>query len=270
MVETRASRSRNVLILAILSSCTLLVLGGRLDPIRSRVRDVLAPVRQLGDRATAPFDNAAAIATGKAAELQKENDRLRKELDDARAASLRYQDAVRERRELLALSNFVDPDGLRTVEARVTGGALNNFDETIEINRGSSSGVTIDSPVVTGAGLVGRVASMTSGTSTVELITDPSSSVGVRLSKSGDVGVARGQHRGEPLEIGLIDLDTKVGAKEVLVTSGLDRSRFPAGIPVATVRTVRTGSVQQRVTAVPVVDLEHASFVKVLIPAKAA
>ena len=252
-----------------LSSCTLLALGGRLDPVRNEARDVLAPVRRLGGSAVAPFGNAAAIVTGKAADLQKENDRLRKELDDARAASLRYQDAVRERRELLALNRFVDPDGLASVEARVNGGALNNFDETIEINRGSSSGVTIDAPVVTGAGLVGRVASVTSGTSTVELITDPSSSVGVRLEKSGDVGIARGQHRGEPLEIGLIDLDTKVAKKEVLLTSGLDRSRFPAGIPVARVRTVRAGTIQQEVTATTVVDLRHISFVKVLIPAKA-
>ena len=258
-----------MLVLAILGSCTLLALGGRLDPVRNEVRDVLAPVRRLGKSALAPIGSAAAIVTRRAADLQKENDLLRKQLDDARAASLRYQDAVRERRELLALSRFSDPDGLASVEARVNGGALNNFDETIEINRGSSSGVTIDAPVVTGAGLVGRVASVTSRSATVKLVTDPSSSVGVRLSKSGDVGIARGQHRGEPLEIGLIDLDTKVGPKEVLVTSGLDRSRFPAGIPVARVRSVRSGTIQQEVTAVPVVDLGQVSFVKVLIPAKA-
>lgn len=269
MVATRASRSRNVLILAILSSCTLLAVGGRLEPVRSQARDLLAPVRSLGARAAAPFEDAAAIVTRKAAELQKENDRLRKELDEARAASLRYQDAVRERRELLALGGFSDPDGLRSVEARVNGGAVNNFDETIEINRGSSSGVTVDAPVVTGAGLVGRVASVTSGTATIELITDPSSSVGVRLERSGDVGIARGKHRGEPLEIGLIDLDTKVRRNEVLLTSGLDRSRFPAGIPVAKVRSVRSGTIQQEVTATPVVDLGHVSFVKVLIAAKA-
>ena len=258
-----------MLILAILSSCTLLVLGSRLDPVRNKAREVLAPVRQLGDRGAAPFQDLSAIVTGKAADLQKENDRLRKELDDARSSALRYQDAVRERRELLALSRFSDPDGLQSVEARVNGGALNNFDETIEINRGSSSGVTMDAPVVTGAGLVGRVSSLTSGTATVELVTDPSSSVGVRLSTSGDVGVARGRHRREPLEIGLIDLDTKVAKNEVLVTSGLDRSRFPAGIPVARVRSVRAGTIQQEVTATPIVDLEHVSFVKVLIPAKA-
>ena len=91
--------------------------------------------------------------------------------------------------------------------------------------------------------------------------------MGIRLSGSGDVGVARGNGTRQPLPVDLVDVGTKVTGGEVVVTSGLQGSVFPPGIPVGKVRsaTVQPGSLQHEVSIDPLVDLARLDFVKVLI-----
>ena len=77
---------------------------------------------------------------------------------------------------------------------------------------------------------------MTGRPSTVELITDPQFRVGVRVAGSGFLGTAEGRGRNETLFVDTgIDPDSEVLATTGLVTSGVDRSAYPAGIPVAKV-----------------------------------
>jgi rod shape-determining protein MreC len=101
---------------------------------------------------------------------------------------------------------------------------------------------------------------------TVLLLTDLSFSVGVRLSASQDVGVAGGKGVRAPMDVTLISRDTKVSKDEVLVTSGLQQSVFPPGIPVGKVvdAHIPPGALQQSITIGPVVDLQRLEFVTVL------
>jgi rod shape-determining protein MreC len=121
-------------------------------------------------------------------------------------------------------------------------------------------------PVVAGSGLIGRVVHVSKARATVMLITDPSSSVGVRFQSSGDVGVAKGSGPRDPLHVDLVDVDAKIGQGEPVVTSGLQGSVFPPAIPVGRVRSARVppGALQQEITVDPVVDLRRLEFVKVL------
>jgi rod shape-determining protein MreC len=122
-------------------------------------------------------------------------------------------------------------------------------------------------PVVTGAGLVGKVIAVSQERATILLLTDPSFNVGIRLSDSGDVGVARGNGTHQPLPVDLVDVGTKVTGGEVVVTSGLQGSVFPPDIPVGKVRSAKVppGSLQHEVSIDPLVDLSRLDFVKVLI-----
>jgi rod shape-determining protein MreC len=263
-MAARASRSRSVLYVVVLSSVTLLAFGRIVAPVRGRVQDRLASLDSAGARAARPVNRVAGKVLSYDA-MKKENTRLVAELDKARASSLRYDDAVRERKELLALNGYIDPDGYRSVGARIIGSPLNNFDETIRIDRGSDQGLAVNMPVTSAAGLVGRVSAVSPKHATIELITNPKLSVGVRFSRSGEVAVANGQHAGKPLRLDLVALTAKVARGDVVVTSGLQNSAFPPGIPVGRVRTVRAGSILQDVTISPVVDLERIGFVKVLV-----
>jgi rod shape-determining protein MreC len=98
------------------------------------------------------------------------------------------------------------------------------------------------------------------------LVTDATFNVGVRLATSGDVGIAQGRGRGERLRVDLVEATTAVSVSELAVTSGLQQSTFPAGIPVGEVTSDRlpAGGIQREVRLRPTVDLSRLTVVKVL------
>jgi rod shape-determining protein MreC len=151
--------------------------------------------------------------------------------------------------------------------ARVVDTSPSNFEQTVVIDRGDAVGVRKGMPVVTGAGLVGRVVSVSKKRAVVLLLTDRSFNLGVRLSSSGDTGAARGNGPDEPLNVDLVYNSTVVHRDEVVVTSGQAGAIFPCCIPVGRVRTARAvpSALQQEITIVPVVDLQRLEFVKVLL-----
>lgn len=254
--------------LLILVSATVLVLGSTppFRAARSAAADALSPVRSLGASLTSPVrDWFGSVGEYKA--LKRENEQLREQVGDLKGREAQVQDALRERRELAKLADLAVVDDLKSVPARVYGASLGNFDDTIEIDRGSSAGIAVGMPVVTGAGLVGRILSVNRGSARVVLLWDASSRTGVRLSRSGDVGVAFGDAPGEPLTVSGIDPDTVIEGGETVVTAGVPGARFPAGIPVGTVRSavVRPGALEQEVRVDPLAELGSLTFVRVLL-----
>jgi rod shape-determining protein MreC len=269
-VYRRSRRHRFVLVLLTLTSITVLTLDYRdsslLQSVRSSARDAFAPIQSVTDDVVSPvanfFDTITHFRT-----LKSENARLRQQLDEARGEAARGADAERERQSLLALQGLDFVGGLNSVPARVVANAPSNFQVTVTIDRGSDAKLAVGMPVVTSAGLVGRLIEVSKLRSTVLLITDPSSSVGVRLTGSGEQGVAGGGGASEPLRVDLVSTDAKLAEGEPLVTSGLAGGLFPAQIPVGRVRsaTVPPGALQQDLTIDPLVDLRRLEFVRVLL-----
>jgi rod shape-determining protein MreC len=259
------------LLLLVLTSITLLTLDERgpatqaLDSTKAAVRDAFAPVQQASDRVFAPVGNfvGGILHYG---DLEAENGRLRAENADLRGDVLRADDAERERQALLDQLGLATPDDIPRVDARVVSTGPSNFAFTVEIDKGTSAGIAVGMPVVTGAGLVGRIVEASRNRSVVQLLTDKEFSVGIRLATSGDVGVANGKGTLKSLNLDLIDPTTAVDKGEVVVTSGLQQSRFPPGYPVGKVvsATARPGALQQDVAIEPAVDLGRLTFLTVL------
>lgn len=260
-----------MLLLLVLTSVTAITLDfrgqgdGLLDSVRDGARDVFAPVQSAADRAFSPVGDFFGGVT-RYGDVKAENDRLRRELEEAQGETLRQAGADRERRSLLELQDLTFAADVPAVSARVVSTAPSNFQLTVTIDRGSEAGVGEGMPVVTGAGLVGRVADVSQKRATVLLITDRASNVGVRLQSSGDVGVAKGAGAGEPMPIDLVNIDSQVAEGEPVATSGLQQSVFPPQVPVGKVRDARVGpgALKQDVTIDPVVDFGRLEFVKVL------
>jgi rod shape-determining protein MreC len=247
-----------------LAGLTLLAASPTLKPVRDRVQAELDPVRDLGRKAF----SGVSVGLGRFGgdrKLREENARLRKELDDALESSLRYESALRERDDLLALNNYSDLLGIKAVNARIIDGPMTNFDETIEIDRGADQGIKVGMPVVTGAGLLGVVVAIGPNRARVSAISNESSSVGARLARSGDSGILRGGGAGNLLDLDLIDLSTNLAVGEVVETSGTGGSKFPLGIPIGRVQKVRPGTIHQKITVRPSVDLERSVFVSVML-----
>jgi rod shape-determining protein MreC len=271
-VYRRSRRHRFVLLLLVLTSVTVITLdfrsggSGFLESVRDGAGDVLAPVQSTVDSVLSPVGDFFGGIT-RYGKLRSENARLRSQLDQARSDSLRAEGAERERQTLLEQQHLAFAADIPAVAARVTATSPSNFQLTITIDRGSDAKVAVGMPVVTGAGLVGRVIDVSGARSTVLLITDSSSNVGVRLQSSGDVGVATGEGGREALSVDLVNVDTKVAEGEAVVTSGLQQSIFPPEVPIGRVRSASTpqGALRQRITVDPAVDLRRLQFVKVLL-----
>lgn len=240
---------------------------GLISSLRSGAGEVLAPVRDLADGALSPVGDALSGVTGYG-DLEEQNAELRAELEEVRGRELQEADAVVEARELRALLDLEWVGDLPTIAARVVSAPVSNFAETIELNRGTDHGVAVDMPVVTGAGLVGRVVQASSNRSIVRLITDPASSVGVRLVRDGEVAIAEGEGPNEPLSVGFVEITADVRKRELAVTSGIEGGSdlYPPNIPVGRVSSAEKppGQLEQDVDLEPVADLAHLRYVKVV------
>ena len=268
-VSRRGARPRFTLLLLVLTSVTLLTLdfrgAGALSGLKGVVREVLTPLQSLATAVTRPIGN---IGQGVLhyGDLEAENAQLRAQLDEARGDKAQAEDSLRESRALLDLQDLDFAGDIPDVPARVISGTPSNFELSVVIDRGTDHGIAEEMPVVAGAGLVGRVSEVSRNRSVVRLLTDLTFSVGVRFSGTGEVGVATGKGRRDPMRVDLVAATTAVGQEELVVTSGLQQSAFPAGVPVGRVVSAKSvaGEDEKRVTIRPLVDLRRLAFVKVL------
>lgn len=261
-----------MLVLLVLVSVTAITLDfqdadtGVMASLRSVARDAFAPVQSAADGVLSPVGDFFGRFT-RYREVKAENVRLRAEVEKARGDAARGEYAEHERRLLSALQGLDFSGDLQGVTARLVADSPSNFQLTVSIDRGTEDKVAVGMPVVTAGGLVGRVIEASRARSTVLLIDDPSSAVGVRLAGSGEVGVVTGAGSRGPLAVDLVSFETKVEKGETVVTSGLEGGLFPPGIPVGRVREAhgRPGQLEQDVLLDPIVDLRRLEFVRVLL-----
>ena len=257
--------------LLLLTSVTVITLDERaqgsdaLDSVRRTARDTFGSVE---DKTSDVFSPVGDFFTGvfDYRHVKDENRRLRARLDDVQSRDVLADETARENEQLKKNQNLEFAAQIPAVAARVVTMSPSNFRLAVEIDAGAGKGVGVGMPVVTGAGLVGKVIRVSSRRATVLLLTDRTFNVGVRLTNSQDTGAAKGNGPGKPLTIDLLYNSTVVNSNEVVVTSGLQGAVFPGSIPVGRVRTARKvpSSLQQDVTMEPVVDLQRLSYVKVL------
>jgi rod shape-determining protein MreC len=266
----RSGRSRATLIFLVLLSITLITLdfrgdSGIIDTIRDGATDALAPVRDAADGVFSPVGDAFHGITGYG-DLRDENQDLKRRIDELEGQALQGEAGRKELEEALALLGVDFIGDIPTVAARVVGAPVSNFEQTIELDRGTNDGIDVDMPVVSGDGLVGRVVQVSRSRAMVRLITDPASSVGVRFTRSDEIAIAEGEGADRKMSVGFVDIGVKLGRRELAVTSGLNDSIFPPGIPVGRVAkaSASPGELQQDVTLDPLADLDHLRFVRVL------
>jgi rod shape-determining protein MreC len=282
-VTRRPSRARFLLLVLVLAAVTLVTLNqrggsGTLGSVRARVQDVTAPVQRGIHTALQPIGN---FLTGAAdyGKLEKENDRLRQQVAAMQNQSISAEAAEAQAQRVLEEQHLPFVGDIKTVTAEVIDDDPSNFENTVTIDKGTSSGLAVGQPVVVTEGLAGSIGAVTSGTAVVRLLTDPDFVVGVRLGSV--VGSADGFGRGQAMRV-TFDQPTVSGSTlgsgsgtggttfsltkgTNVVTSGLDLETFPAGIPVAKVATFSNppDAAAPTVTLTPLVDLSRLDFVQV-------
>jgi len=272
MAVPRRPQGRFLLLVLVLVGVTLVTFsdrsgnGGIFAKARSYASDIANPFQSGAHALLEPVGNFLYGAVNYQS-LENQNEKLRQQVAADQAAAVQAASAQEEADQVLAQEHLGYLGKVPSVAAQVVDLGSANFEQTIEINRGSSSGVVVGQPVVSSGGLVGSVTAVTGGLATVTLLDDPSFTVGVRVVGSGAIGAAVGEGEGNPLEVEDIDVDQRVSKGAALVTSGLDVEKFPAGLPVGTVSSVSapTGALELSVSMKPLADLANLQFVRVLL-----
>lgn len=122
------------------------------------------------------------------------------------------------------------------VMAPVIGRSADHWWQQISLGRGSRDGIQIGAIVSGTGGLVGRVIQVTPNTSRVLLVSDPTSQIGVTISRSRFMGFMRGQS-GNRAVIEFFDKVPDVRPGDVVATSSFSRL-FPPGLPIGRVESV--------------------------------
>jgi rod shape-determining protein MreC len=166
--------------------------------------------------------------------VREENDRLRQQMVRLRNRLILAAEERAELRRLRRLLLLTPPEGWTVSAARVIGGRMssNAVMNTIIIDRGYLTGAVPDTPVVTDAGVVGRIVRSGPTVSNVLLLSDPGSRIAVVSQESRIQGLLAGGGVDRTLKLMYASQNQTMQPREILVTSGLD-GIYPKGIPVA-------------------------------------
>lgn len=210
------------------------------------------------DFLTAPRDMAS---------LQQRNAELEAEVSELQAQVIQLQQEVGETQILAALVDFsrANPENSYRAAA-VIGRDPSPFLHYVIINRGSNDGILRGMPVVTDQGLVGRIDAVIADAARVQLITDPASTVNIRL-QNAEVEASLGGSVTGDVTLDLIPQDKNIEAGDLVLTSGLGGGYPPDLIVGQVVNKPRKRDFDlfQQATVQPVVDFNHLQIVLIII-----
>ncbi len=245
----------------ILAAVGMVVIGrvdsAAIDKARDQITDAVSPILAAlsapvdsVNRAVEEFRNIV-IAHDRNAQLREERDRL-----------LQWQAVARrleaENRVLRSLSNFVAEPKASFITARViadTGGA---FAHSLVLNAGEQAGVRKGQAVVTGDGLVGRVAGAGRRSSRILLISDLNSRIPVLIESSRLPAILAGNNSASPSLVylppgGVVEVGDRI------ITSG-HAGALPPGLPVGQVVAVGENGIDVQ----PYIDRDRLEYVRIL------
>ena len=246
MAKSGGNRSRLLLVLLLVSSLFLITLDLRgvnlASGIRGTVASIFSPVEKLFSTIFSPVGNFVGDLRNIGQSIEKIED-LTKEIDRLKSKEILDEDTIGQLSQLRNVLDLAGRGNYKVVAAKVINrGSTATFKETITIDVGSSSGISKNMTVISDGGLVGVVKSVSSTSSIVLLMSDPTFKIGVRIAGTQSIGVLSGQG-GNTYLLQLLDAtgDIKVGDK--LVARGSEGGRpFVPGVPVGSVIEVQSNS----------------------------
>jgi rod shape-determining protein MreC len=196
-----------------------------------------------------------------------QNQKLRYELSQADERANNEWAFSRQLQQLTTALNVPFVGSLPTVTVQVSTDSPTNFAATVGVSKGRDSGILVGMPVVANGGLVGEVIATSAHGATVRLISDTKALVGVTFGSGATTLVVSGRGVNNGLGATSVPLNSGIRQGTKLETDGLNGALFPAGLPVATVKTVSLtpGADTYNVTLQPAANLRHLSYLDVIL-----
>lgn len=203
-------------------------------------------------------------AKAMAAELKE----LRAEATILRLQNQQLDDLQRDNNELRDQLQYVKTSPLKLVPARVLDRGSHTWYNTLEIDKGTSDGVSRDSPVIIpvgeDAGLVGKVVLAGADKSIVLLLTDEKCQVSASVIGSEQQGIVVGEHGAVIGQRGAINVmpflnlkylqkNAKLNAGDTVYSSGVG-GVFPPNLLLGTIEEMIPGAIDITAKVRPAVD----------------
>jgi rod shape-determining protein MreC len=273
---------RAIVVALVIVALTLITISfrsptaGALHDVQGVGSTVLRPFEIAATRIAQPFRDAYDYVHG-LANAKSDNEKLRKQNAVLREDALIAAGRAAKYPALVRLLHFEQgstfPGDFRPINAAVISPSGGPFAHTLAIEAGSSSGVRLDSPVVSGDGLVGIVSNVFPDTAVVTLLADPDTFVPARDLDTQVRGVMH-TGPGGTLILDQVQKQLKVKNGDELVTAGTRNARYPDlypyGIPIGRVSSVSATDTATflQVQVQPFANLGSLEAVAVLVPKK--
>lgn len=238
------------------------------NPVQRALNTIVSPVFDAAYSAVTPVrEFFKYLSEAKTYEEKIEN--LEAEVTALKIENKSSEDYIRENKRLKELLDLKDGSmsEYNTVTARVVSYEPNSWYDTVMLSKGTDDGISVDNIVVTNLGVVGRVTDVGKNWSRVSTIINASNSLGVKLSRTGDVGVVSGDAnlaQDKNCRLEYLSNDKSLIKGDILVTSGLG-GIYPPDFAVGKVIDIKSDSAGNLEYGVcePIVDFS--SLYEVLI-----
>lgn len=196
-------------------------------------------------------------------ELQQENKLLREGNIRLSNENSNLKESKLENIRLTKLLNFKERTGLSFSSARIVNKTLIQTRNMITLNVGENDSVYINMPVITDAGLVGKIVSTSKNYSIAQILYNKDMRITVKVQRSRVDGILSYDGIAN-LSVANIPKSADVVEGDVIITSEYSNI-FPSGIPVGTVTELgNLDNLFKKVAITPLVNFETLEDVFIL------
>ena len=262
-----------LLLVAAVLLTLVLALGAQIlgfDPVTSVLEVLTTPFRAVSASVSnwtqAQYDRAFRYA-----ELEAENETLRRRVAELERDAIAGQDAARENERLKDLLGLAEarPE-LHYQSAQVVRRSAYNWESTLTINQGTLGGVAVDDCVIDQYGyLIGVVTEAGLNSCVVTTILDPDLELGGRIARTDEAAILEGDFSlmlEGLLRLSFLPEEARLVTGDQVTTSGLG-GVYPPGLVVGSVRTlcVEEDGVSRYAQVQPAADIAGTEYVYVIV-----
>jgi rod shape-determining protein MreC len=242
--------------------------SGRWNPIEKTAVEMAAPFQRFSTNAV----NATKNMWYKYFDLvnaHKQNLRLKDEIYTLKMENYLYRERLAIYQRLERLFEFSGTSEKRVIAAQVIGWDPSGLFKAVIIDKGWSSGLAANMPVINSEGVVGRVVSVSKNYSKVLLLIDQNSAVDCVTQRTRDSGIVKGLSAKTIVYEPSMDYVAKTSdiiVGDAVLTSGIG-GIFPKGVPVGEVVDVKapTDELFMEVKIKPSVDFSKLEEILVIL-----
>lgn len=237
------------------------------NPVQRAVYSVMSPVFRTTERVVTPVRKFT-FRLKNAGKYEAEIEELKKQVNALKVENRSREEYIIENKRLKELLTLKDGmlDG-KMVTARVISYEPNSWYDTVVINKGENAGISKNNAVITGLGVVGRVTEVGKNWAKVSTIINISDSVGVKLSRTGDIGVVSGDAilaENKKCRLEYLSNDKKLINGDILLTSGLG-GIYPSDLSIGKVTDIHSDSAGNLDYAVVEPSVDFSALYEVLV-----